>query len=76
MAYVEIDRLTLRVPGMAAEQGHRLAELVVAGLERSRFAPKKSADKVKVELPSSGASVEQLAVLIVVALRRRMSQGV
>ncbi|HLA20235.1 MAG TPA: hypothetical protein VJZ74_02130 [Pseudolabrys sp.] len=75
MADVEIDRLTLRVPGLPAEQGHRLAELVAAGLERARFAPSQSVAKMTVELPSSGASLEQLAASIVAGLRRQMAQG-
>ena len=75
MADVEIDRLTLQVPGLPAEQGHRLAELVAAGLERARFAPKQSAAQVTVELPTSGASLEQLAASIVAGLRRQMAQG-
>jgi hypothetical protein len=73
MADVEIDRLTLQVPDLPAEQGHRLAELVAAGLARARFAPKQSIDKVNVEFPSSGASLEQLAASIVAALRRQMT---
>ena len=76
MPDVEINRLTLQVPGLPAEQGHRLAELVAAGLERERFAPQQSADKVQIDLPSSGAGLEQLANAIVTALRRQMTQGV
>jgi hypothetical protein len=72
---VEIDRLTLEMPGLSAEQGHRLAELVAAKLELARFAPVQSADKVKVELSSTGASLDELAALIVAGLRRQMAQG-
>ena len=75
MADIEIDRLTLQVPGLPAEQGRRLAELVAAGLERARFAPKQSADKVTVALPSAAASLEQLAASIVEGLRRQIAQG-
>ncbi len=75
MPDVEIDRLTLQVPGLPAEHGHRLAELVAAGLERTRFAPNRSADKVEVDLPISGGSLEELATAIVTALRRQMTQG-
>jgi hypothetical protein len=75
MPIVEIDRLTLQVPGLPVDQGHRLAEMVAAGLERARFAPKQSADKVKIEMPSRGASLDELAASIVTALRRQMTQG-
>lgn len=72
MPDVEIDRLSLQVPGLSPEQGHRLAELVAAALERERFAPRAPATRVKVELASAGGGVEQLAVTIAAALRRQM----
>ncbi len=75
MADVEIDRLTLQVPGLPAEQGHRLAEMVVAGLERARFAPAQPTGDVTINIVSSGTSLEQLAGSIVEALRRQMAEG-
>jgi len=75
MPSVEIDRLTLQVPGLPADRAHRLAEMVAAGLERARFAPKQSADKINIEVPSGGASLDDLAASIVTALRRQMPQG-
>jgi hypothetical protein len=77
MAGVEIDRLTLQVPGLPADQGYRLAEMVAAGLAKARWAPEQSASKVSVAVPASpgGASLEQLAGSIVEALRRQMAEG-
>jgi len=77
MAEIEIDRLSLKVPGLPAEHGHRLAEMVAAGLARARFAPTRSADQVSVAVPAwpAGASLEELAASIVDALRRQMAQG-
>lgn len=76
MADVEIDRLTLQVPGLPADQGHRLAEMVAAGLSRARWAPVQSAAQLKVDVSASpGASLDQLAASIVDALRRQMAEG-
>src|SRR3954470_10137388 len=61
MPDVDIDRLILQVPGLSAGQGQRLAELVVAALERARFSPSAPASHVAVELASSGGSLEQPA---------------
>ena len=72
MADVEIDQLIVQAPGLSAERGRQLAELIAAGLERARFAPTRWAEKVDVEWsPGGGASVEQLAAAIVVALLRQ-----
>jgi hypothetical protein len=77
MAGVEIDRLVLQVPGLAVDQGHRLAEKVAAGLDKARWAPAKSADKVEVAVPASPGEtgLQQLADSIVAALRRQMAEG-
>ena len=76
MADVEIERLTLQVPGLPADQGHRLAELVAAGLDKARFAPRANVGNapVKVNAPA-GTSLDQLASAIVTALRRQMTRG-
>ena len=77
MAGLEIDRLTLQVPGLPAEQGHRLAEMVAAKLAQARWGAAQSASKmnVTVDAPPSGASLEQLAASIVDELRRQMAAG-
>jgi hypothetical protein len=73
MAAVEIERLTLELPGLAPWQGHRLAELVARGLAQARWAPAQGADglHVMVTPPAGAASLDELAALIVAELRRQ-----
>ena len=75
MASVEIGRLTLDVPGLTPPDGHRLAEIVAKGLADARWAPARGAEHIglAVSAPATGASLEQLAGLIVAELRRRTS---
>ena len=76
MADIEIKRLTLQVPGLPADQGHRLAELVAAGLGKARFAPPAKTGDTNVEVTApAGASLDELAGAIVTALRRQMTRG-
>lgn len=77
MAGIEIDRLTLQVPGLPAEQGHRLAEMVAAGLARARWEAAQSKQQMNVTVnawPGAG-SLDEIAASIVDALRRRMAEG-
>lgn len=73
MAAVEIGRLTLELPGLALGQGHRLAELVAAGLAQARWAPAQGTDRLDVAVTAStdAASLDDLAALIVGELRRQ-----
>jgi hypothetical protein len=75
MANVEIERLSLQVPGLSMEQGRRLAEMVAARLAEARLAPVKGTDKVDVAVaaPGAGASLEQLTSAIVEQIRRSMA---
>ena len=77
MAGIEIDRLTLQVPGLPAEQGHRLAEMVAAGLAQARWGTAKPTEQMTVAVNVSPGtdSLEQLAASIVDALRRQMAEG-
>lgn len=77
MAGLEIDRLTLQVPGLPAEQGHRLAELVAAKLAQARWSAAQSTPQmtVTVNVSPGAGSLEQLAASIVDELRRQMAAG-
>jgi hypothetical protein len=76
MSGVEIDRLALEVPGLPAEQGRRLAELIAVGLAQARWASAPSIDRLNVTVSSwpSEGSLEQLAGSIVAELRRRVTE--
>ena len=75
MANVEIERLSLEVPGLAPEQGRRLAEMVAKRLAEARLTPAQSVDRVNVAVtaPGGGGGLEQLAGLIADEIRRGMA---
>jgi hypothetical protein len=75
MANVEIERLSLQVPGLSMEQGRRLAEMVAARLAEARLTPVNGTDKVDVAVaaPGAGASLEQLTSAIVEQIQRSMA---
>jgi hypothetical protein len=77
MAALEIDRLTLQIPGLPAEQGHRLAEMVAMKLAQAHWGAAQSTPRMNatVDAPPAGASLEQLAAAIVDELRRQMAAG-
>jgi hypothetical protein len=72
MPNVEIDRLTLDVPGLGPDQGRRLGEMIAARLAERRWAPPANKDhaQVAVTAPPGDASLEQLAGLIAAELQR------
>jgi hypothetical protein len=75
MADVEIERLSLQVPGLAPEQGRRLAEMVAKRLAEARLTPARNLDHVHIEMAArrDGESLEQLAGAIADEIRRSMA---
>jgi hypothetical protein len=75
MASVEIERLSLQLSGLPAEQARRLGEMVATRLAEARLTPMKSTDRVDVTVATSGAgeSLDRLARAIVEEIRRSMA---
>lgn len=76
MAGVEIERLALLVPGLPAEHGRRLVELVADRLAQVRWGSAQQFKRMDVTVTcwSTGESLEQLADSIATELRRRVSE--
>jgi hypothetical protein len=77
MPRVEIDRLGIEVPGLTAEQGRRLAEMVVDGLGGVQWpdqAP-QSSGKVSgtVDAGAGKAGLEEMAAAIVREILRQIA---
>ena len=73
MAEVEIGRLALEVPGIGPAQGRRLAELIAQRLAQARWTPAHGAGRIDVGVPASGAGLDEIAGMIVDAMRRQMT---
>lgn len=74
MADVDIERLSLEVPGIEPEQGRRLADMVAKRLAAAQLAPARSIERIDAAVAGpAGASFEQLAELIVAEIRRGMA---
>jgi hypothetical protein len=75
MARIEIERMALEVPGIAPEQGRRLAELVAHGLAVHQWpaGEEKTTDSMAVSITAhAGLSTEQLAQMIIKELLRQL----
>jgi hypothetical protein len=73
MAEVEIERLALEVPGLGPAQGRRLAELIAQRLSQARWTPAHGTDRIEVAVSAAGASLDEIAKMIVDEMRRRMT---
>lgn len=73
MTGVQIERLTLDVPGLDAEQGRRLGEMVAQRLSEARWVPARSAGAIGIDVAHGGGSLDQLASAIAAELQRRLA---
>ncbi len=70
---VEIDKLALEMPGLSAEEGRRLAEMVAEGLGGVEW-PRSAPDSIDAEIVAEPGStgLEQMARMIVAEIRRQL----
>jgi len=77
MPRVEIDRLGIEVPGLTAEQGRRLAELVVDGLGGVQWpdrVPQNSGTvSIAVDSGAGNRELEEMATAIVREILRQIA---
>jgi hypothetical protein len=77
MPDVEIGKLAIEVPGLTAEQGRRLAQLIVDGLGGIRWPDHAAASKdrasVTVAAEPGKMALEQLADTVVCEILRQMA---
>lgn len=77
MPRVEIDRLGIEVPGLTAEQGRRLAELVVDGLGGVQWpdrVPQSSGNvSIAVDSGAGNRGLEEMAAAIVREILRQIA---
>ncbi len=77
MTAINIDRLTLKLAGISAEDGQRLARLIAKGLASSSIAAEgtHSLDTMRVNVAASaGSSVDMLARQIVADVLRQLER--
>jgi hypothetical protein len=73
MASLEIGRLTVEMPGLAADEGQRLAEMIGRRLAEARWAPARHPDHVGITIAQGQESLERLADLIADEMQRRLT---
>lgn len=77
-APLRIDRLRIDIPGLSAEQGRRLGQLVAAGLGEAAGLPALAdIPSLRLHLAAPpGADLPTLAARIVAATQRALASGV
>jgi len=74
MTSVEIERLTLDVPGLSDEQGRRLGEMVAHRFSQVRWMEAQPVDTLDIVVaPGKETNLDRLANLILAELQRRLA---
>jgi hypothetical protein len=73
MAEVAIDRLSLKLSGVSAGEGERLARLIADGLGRQKLTSSgQSVEGMTININSSGGNLQRLSEQIVREIMRQL----
>jgi hypothetical protein len=73
MTEVAIDRLSLKLSGLSAGEGERLARLIADGLGRQKLmSSAQSVEGITISINSSGGNLQRLSEQIVREIMRQL----
>jgi hypothetical protein len=73
MTAVAIDRLSLKLSGLSAGEGDRLARLIADGLARQQLTSSaQSVESMTINISSSGGNLQRLSEQIVREIMRQL----